>query len=219
MVTVRSGYFDRTDAGEVLAAAVADALGPDVPGSDIVVLGLPRGGIPVAAAVAGRLDATLDLLAVRKVGTPGHVELAIGAIASGGLVVLNDALVAQLGLRRQDVDHRLDIARRELDDQERRLRGDRPRPELDGKVVVLVDDGIATGATMRAAVLAVRTAAPRRIVVAVPVGPPDTCAEMALVADDVVCPLQPPGFAAVGQWYRDFSTTTDEDVLRVLPAR
>jgi putative phosphoribosyl transferase len=216
---VRSGFVDRTDAGEVLAAAVADALGPDVPGSTVVVLGLPRGGIPVAAPVARRLGATLDLLAVRKVGTPGHVELAIGAIASGGLVFINEPLVAQLGLRQRDVDTRLDVARRELDDQERRLRGDRPRPELEDRVVVLVDDGVATGATMRAAVLAVRTADPRCIVVAVPVGPPDTCAELAAVADDLVCPVQPPAFTAVGQWYRDFSTTTDEDVLRLLAAR
>jgi putative phosphoribosyl transferase len=219
MVTMRSGFVDRTDAGEVLGDAVADALGPDVPGSDVVVLGLPRGGVPVAAVVARRLGATLDLLAVRKVGTPGHVELAIGAIASGGLVFVNDSLVVQLGLRRRAVEDRLDVARRELDDQERRLRGDQPRPELGGRIVVVVDDGVATGATMRAAVLAVRTATPRRVVVAVPVGPPDTCAELATVADDLVCPLQPPAFAAVGQWYRDFSTTTDEDVLRLLAAR
>ena len=218
MVTMRSGFVDRTDAGEILADAVADALGPDVPGSDVVVLGLPHGGIPVAAVVARRLGATLDVLAVRKVGTPGHVELAIGAIASGGLVFVNDSLVAQLGLRRRAVEDRLDVARRELDDQERRLRGDRPRPELEGRAVILVDDGVATGATMRAAVLAVRTAKPRRVVVAVPVGPPDTCAELAAVADDLVCPVQPPAFAAVGQWYRDFSTTTDEDVLRILAA-
>jgi putative phosphoribosyl transferase len=216
---VRSGFVDRTDAGEVLAAAVADALGPEAAGSALVVLGLPRGGIPVAAVVARRLDATLDLLAVRKVGTPGHVELAIGAIASGGLVFINELLVAQLGLRRREVEARLDVARRELEDQERRLRGDRPRPDLEGRVVVLVDDGLATGATMRAAVLAVRTANPQRVVVAVPVGPPDTCAELAAVADDLVCPVQPPAFAAVGQWYRNFSTTTDEDVLRLLAAQ
>jgi putative phosphoribosyl transferase len=216
IVDMRSGFVDRADAGEVLAAAVADTLGADVPGSDVVVLGLPRGGIPVAAVVAGRLHATLDLLAVRKVGAPGHVELAIGAIASGGLVVVNDDLVAQLGLRRRALQDRLDVARRELDDQERRLRGDRPRPQLEDRVVVLVDDGVATGATMRAAVLAVRTTSPRRIVAAVPVGPPDTCAELAAVADDLVCPVQPPSFVAVGQWYRDFSTTTDADVLRLL---
>src|SRR5262249_58607747 len=136
----------------------------------------PRGGVPVAAPVARRLGAELDVLAVRKIGTPGHSELAIGAIASGGLVVHNEGLVAQLGLRRRAVERRVDQARDELLTQERRLRGDRPRPELAGRVVVLVDDGLATGATMRAAVLAVRTTTPRRIVVAVPVGPPDTCA-------------------------------------------
>jgi putative phosphoribosyl transferase len=156
------------------------------------------------------------MLAVRKVGTPGHVELAIGAVASGGLVVRNDVLVAQLGLRERAVERRVAIAKKELEAQERRLRGDRPRPVLADRIVVLVDDGLATGATMRAAVLAVRTAGPRRIVVAVPVGPPDTCAELATVADDVVCPMQPPDFMAVGQWYADFSTTTDDDVLRLL---
>lgn len=212
---MRSRYTDRADAGVRLADAVAASLGATVP-SDVIVLGLPRGGVPVAAPVAARLGATLDILAVRKVGTPGHVELAIGAIASGGLVVRNDVLVAQLGLRERAVARRLTVARKELDAQERRLRGDRPRPVLADRIVVLVDDGLATGATMRAAVLAVRTAGPRRIVVAVPVGPPDTCAELATVADDVVCPQQPPDFMAVGQWYVDFSTTTDDDVLRLL---
>jgi hypothetical protein len=127
IVDVRSGFVDRTDAGEVLADAVADALDPGVSGVDVVVLGLPRGGVPVAAVVARRLGAILDLLAVRKVGTPGHVELAIGAIASGQLVFINESLVAQLGLRQRDVEGRLEVARRELEDQERRLRGDRPR--------------------------------------------------------------------------------------------
>jgi len=212
---MRSRYVDRDDAGAQLADAVTTALGPAAP-ADVVVLGLPRGGVPVAARVAARLGAVLDILAVRKVGTPGHTELAIGAIASGGLVVRNDDLVAQLGLRDRAVERRVAVARKELEDQERRLRGDRPRPPLTGRIVVLVDDGLATGATMRAAVLAVRTAEPRRIVVAVPVGPPDACAELATVADDVVCPLQPPDFMAVGQWYVDFSTTTDDDVLRLL---
>ena len=212
---MRSRYTDRADAGARLADAVAASLGA-TDRSDVIVLGLPRGGVPVAAPVAARLGATLDILAVRKVGTPGHVELAIGAIASGGLVVRNDVLVAQLGLRERAVARRLTVARKELDAQERRLRGDRPRPVLADRIVVLVDDGLATGATMRAAVLAVRTAGPRRIVVAVPVGPPDTCAELATVADDVVCPLQPPDFMAVGQWYVDFSTTTDDDVLWLL---
>ena len=212
---MRSRFVDRVEAGRRLADAVAATLGPVAP-ADVIVLGLPRGGVPVAAPVAARLGATLDILAVRKVGTPGHTELAIGAIASGGLVVRNDDLVAQLGLRDRAVERRITIARQELDDQERRLRGDRPRPPLADRVVVLVDDGLATGATMRAAVLAVRTAGPRRVVVAVPVGPPDTCAELAAIADDVVCPVQPPEFMAVGQWYADFSTTTDDDVLRLL---
>lgn len=185
-------------------------------GGDVVVLALPRGGVPVAAAVADRLGAPLDVLTVRKVGTPGHVELALGAVASGGLVVLNDDLVARLGLGEGAVSARVDVARRELAERDRRLRGDRPAPELDGRTVVVVDDGLATGATMRAAVAAVRTASPQRVVVAVPVGPPDTVAELATEADDVICPLQPPDFAAVGQWYRDFGETTDADVVELL---
>jgi putative phosphoribosyl transferase len=212
---MRSRFVDRHDAGAHLADAVAVALGPTAP-ADVIVLGLPRGGVPVAAPVAARLGAPLDVLAVRKVGTPGHVELAIGAIASGGLVVRNADLVTQLGLGDRAVERRVAVARKELAGQERRLRGDRPPPALADRIVVLVDDGLATGATMRAAVLAVRTARPRRIVVAVPVGPPDTCADLATVADDVVCPMQPPDFMAVGQWYVDFSTTSDDDVLRLL---
>ena len=181
--------------------------------------GCRGGGVPVAAPVAHRLGAELDVLAVRKIGTPGHTELAIGAIASGGLVVRNDELIARLGVRRSAVEERLAVARDELAAQERRLRGDRPHPRLAGRTVVLVDDGLATGATMRAAVLAVRTAEPDRLVVAVPVGPPDTCAELAAVADDVVCPYQPADFVAVGQFYDDFRATTDTDVLQLLAAR
>ena len=207
-----SRYRSRVEAGRVLADDVAGR----VSAGRVVVLGLPRGGVPVAAEVAARLGAPLDVLTVRKIGTPGHVELAIGAMASGGLVVRNDDLIARLGLSAADVATRVEIARRELDDRDRRLRGDRPPPDLADAVVVLVDDGLATGATMRAAVGAVRSAGPAQVVVAVPVGPPDTVAELATLADEVVCPRQPPGFVAVGEWYRDFSATTDDEVIALL---
>jgi putative phosphoribosyl transferase len=207
-----SRYRSRVEAGRVLADDVARR----VSAGRVVVLGLPRGGVPVAAEVAARLGAPLDVLTVRKIGTPGHVELAIGAMASGGLVVRNDDLIARLGLSAADVATRVEIARRELDDRDRRLRGDRPPPDLADAVVVLVDDGLATGATMRAAVGAVRSAGPAQVVVAVPVGPPDTVAELATLADEVVCPRQPPGFVAVGEWYRDFSATTDDEVIALL---
>lgn len=207
-----SRYRSRADAGRILADDVAR----HVPAGPAIVLGLARGGVPVAAEVAARLEAPLDVLTVRKVGTPGHVELAIGAIASGGLVVRNDELIGRLGLSAADVEARIDVATRELADRDRRLRGDRPPPALADVIVVLVDDGLATGATMRAAVAAVRSAAPAWVVVAVPVGPPDTVEELAALADDVVCPQQPPDFVAVGEWYRDFGETTDAEVVTLL---
>ena len=208
-------YRSRRDAGR----ALADDVAARVPAGPVVVLGLARGGVPVAAEVAARLDAPLDVLTVRKIGTPGHVELAIGAMASGGLVVRNDGLIERLGLSDADVAARVAVARRELDERDARLRGDRPPPALTGVTVVLVDDGLATGATMRAAVAAVRTAEPAHVIVAVPVGPPDTVAELATEADDVVCPRQPPDFMAVGEWYREFGETTDAEVIALLTDR
>lgn len=209
-------FRDRDEAGGVLAEAVAAA----VPERDsVVVLGLARGGVPVAAPVAVRLGAPLDVLTVRKVGTPGHTELAIGAIASGGLVVRNDELIARLGLSDAAVTAQVRRAEQELADRDGRLRGDRPPPALSARTVVVVDDGLATGSTMRAAIAAVRSAGPNRIVVAVPVGPPDTVDELGALADAVVCPRQPDGFVAVGQWYRDFGETTDADVVALLSRR
>jgi predicted phosphoribosyltransferase len=207
-------YRDRADAGGVLADELGGHRFDDAP----VVLGLPRGGVPVAAPIADRLGGLLDVMTVRKIGAPHHVELAIGAVASGQLVVLNDDVIRQLGVRDRDVERQTAVALRELAEQERRFRAERPPPPLGGRTVVLVDDGLATGATMRAAVRAVRTATPAQVIVAVPVGPPDTCAEVAAIADELVCPLQPASFSAVGQWYLDFSATTDEDVLRLLGA-
>jgi predicted phosphoribosyltransferase len=210
-------FRDRADAGAVLADAVVEALGDDRPAGP-VVLGLPRGGVPVAAVVAVRTGGTLDVLAVRKVGAPHHHELAIGAVASGGLLVRNEEVIAHLGVSSDAFERRAAVARQELADQERRLRRGRPPVGLAGRVVIVVDDGLATGATMRVAVRAVRGAGPARVVVAVPVGSPDACAQLAEVADVVVCPHQPPDFSAVGSWYADFSATTDDDVLRLLAA-
>jgi predicted phosphoribosyltransferase len=208
------GYIDRRDAGMTLAPLVADAL-PER-GPDVLVLGLARGGVPVAAPIAATLDAELDVLVVRKIGAPGHEELAVGAIASGGATVRNDLLIAQLRLSPAAFERQAERARAELRDREVRLRGDQPFPALEDRAVVLVDDGLATGATMKAAVGAVREVRPRRVVVAVPVGAPDTCAELAALADDLICPLRPAGFHAVGQWYDDFHATTDQDVAQLL---
>jgi predicted phosphoribosyltransferase len=212
-------YRDRHDAGTVLAEHLAERMPPradDEPAP--IVLGLPRGGVPVAAPVARRLHASLDVLTVRKIGTPHHEELAIGAVASGGLRVLNDELIAHLRLSASVVEQRTELALRELEQRERRLRGDRPPVHVAGRTVVVVDDGLATGATMRAAVGALRSADTATVVVGVPVGAPDSCADLEALADLVVCPWRPVDFSAVGQWYDDFSATTDAEVIKLLAA-
>ncbi len=183
---------------------------------DVLVLGLPRGGVPVAAEVAGGLGAPLDVFVVRKLGVPGHDELAMGAIASGGVRVLNRAVVDGLDIEPAVIER---VAARELKELERRdtaYRDGRPPPDLAGKIVIVVDDGLATGATMRAAVSAVRAMGPARVVVAVPVGARRTCHELEEVADEVVCARMPATFQAVGQWYADFSPTTDAEIRRLL---
>jgi putative phosphoribosyl transferase len=180
--------------------------------NDVLVLALPRGGVPVAAEIAAAFGAELDLMIVRKLGAPGQPELAMGAIASGGVRVLNRDVITSLGI----TDHAIEeVARREQQELERRehaYRGARPRPAVAGRCVILVDDGVATGATMRAGIEALRRQKPAKLVVAVPVAPPDTVAQLRGVADDVVCLATPKVFWAIGQWYVEFSQLTDEDV-------
>jgi putative phosphoribosyl transferase len=207
----RRVYQDRRDAGEVLANELTSYRG-----QDLVVLALARGGVPVGRRVAHSLCAPLDVFLVRKLGVPQWEELAMGALASGGGVVINDNLVRSLGIGDEAI--RAAIAREtdELNRRERAYRGGRPAPDLAGKTVILVDDGIATGASMLAAVRAVRANNPARLVVAVPVGPPSACRDLAQEADDVVCAAMPPGFEAVGQVYADFHQVTDDEVRELL---
>lgn len=212
---MRERYVDRVDAGRRLGEALSRYAG--TPG--LVVLGLPRGGVPVAHEVAARLEAPLDVFVVRKLGVPGHEELALGAIASGGARVLNQEVVAVSGLSPREVE---EVSARELgtlERQEELYRGSRHPLDLRGATVILVDDGLATGATMRVAVQALRARGVARIVVAVPVAPRETCAVLAAEADEVMCARTPDPFTAVGLWYRDFSPVSDETVRALLGAR
>jgi putative phosphoribosyl transferase len=205
-------FRNRTDAGRSLARKLKKYA--DRP--DVIVLGLPRGGIPVAFEVARALHAPLDVFIVRKLGVPDQPELAMGAIASGGIRVLNNDVVQKL----RDADEVIEaVTSEEMEELERRehaYRGKRPAPNLEGKTVILVDDGLATGSTMRAAVAAIRQKAPARIVVAAPVGAERTCLEFEGEADEVICAQMPAPFFGVGQWYEDFSQTTDEEVRALL---
>lgn len=203
---------DRSEAGRTLAQKLGAYAGRD----DVVVLGLPRGGVPVAFEVARALDAPLDVFLVRKLGVPGHEELAMGAIASGGVRVLSEDVVRRLNLSPRAIEAVASAEQRELQRREREYRGDQPPPDVRGKTVILVDDGLATGATMRAAIAALRRQGPARIVVAVPVAAASTCEELRDIADEVVCAVTPEPFLAVGQWYHDFSQTTDEEVRELL---
>ena len=195
--------------------------------SDVLVLGLPRGGVPVAFEIAVALDAPLDVLVVRKLGLPGHEEFGIGAIASGGVRVVDESVLRAYGVDSRTLEEITEREQRELERRERRYRDDRPFPALQDRVVILVDDGLATGSTMRAAVAALRAEGPREIVVAVPVGAPETCSAMARLADDVVCLMTPEPFYAVGLWYENFDQTDDDEVhdlieraaMRAVPPR
>ena len=205
-------YRDRADAG----VRLAEHLGAYAGRPAVVVLGLPRGGMPVAAEVARALRAPLDVFCVRKLGVPGDEELAMGAIATGGVVVVNDRVIAELGVSERTLAEVAATERAELERRERAYRGDRAATPLAGRTVVLVDDGLATGASMRAAVRAVRAAGPGRVVVAVPVAAAETCRALETDADEVVCALVPEGFRSVGGWYEDFSATSDDEVRRCL---
>src|SRR3954463_14802975 len=205
-------FSDRNDAGRQLAeqlAAYADR-------PDVLVLALPRGGVPVAYEVARALHAPLDIFLVRKLGVPGHEELAMGAIATGGVRVLNEDVVENLRLTDEEIESVAVEESRELERRERAYRDDRPAPDVNGKTVILVDDGLATGSTMRAAAAALRQQKPARIVVAVPVSATETCNEYRMGVDQIVCAITPEPFHAVGQWYEDFSQTTDEEVRDLL---
>jgi len=205
-------YADRAEAGRMLG----EKLGARARDPTVCVLALPRGGVPVAAEVARRLDAPLDVLVVRKVGAPGQPELALGAIASGDILVMNDSLLHYFSGSDQEIAATIDRERIELARRERTYRGDREPVEVRDRTVILVDDGIATGATMRAAIRALRERRARRIVVAVPTAPVDACAVLRREADEVVCLDMPEPFIAVGRWYRDFGQTTDEEVRALL---
>lgn len=205
-------FLNRSKAGEQLAGELKQhANRPDV-----IVLALPRGGVPVGYEVARALNAPLDVFLVRKLGLPGQEELAMGAIATGGVRVINEEVVRYLEIPETVIGSAVDRELRELQRRERLYRGDRPFPDLKGRTVILVDDGLATGSSMRAAVAALKRIGPRKIVVAVPVAAPETCEDLKLIADEVVCAATPVKFIAVGAWYEDFSQTTDEEVRALL---
>ncbi len=203
-------YEDRRAAGRVLA----DALAPYRGRPDLLVLALPRGGVPVAYEVARALKAPLDVFVVRKLGFPGHEEYAMGAIASGGVRVMNP--MPGLPVTPEEVAAAVARELPELQRRERLYRGQRPAPELHGRTVIVIDDGLATGATMHAALLAIRQQQPARLVMAVPVGAADSCQALQAVADEVVCVATPEPFRAVGLWYRQFPQTSDDDVHTLL---
>ena len=208
-------FRDRDDAGRQLGRAVAEKFGRR---NDLIVLGLPRGGVPVAAHVAEALGAPLDVFIVRKLGVPGHEELAMGAIASGGVRVMNRDVLDYMPVPQKMIDAVAQREQRELERREREYRGARPPLEVRGKTVIVVDDGLATGSTMRAAVRALRKMDPQAVIVAVPVAAPSTCDEFRRegAVDDILCLRMPEPFQAVGLWYEDFAQTTDEEVHELL---
>jgi predicted phosphoribosyltransferase len=209
---IETVYRDRHDAGKRLAELLrAYAHRPDV-----LVLALPRGGVPVAYEVARALNAPLDVFIVRKLGVPGHEEFAMGAIASGGVRVLNDDVIHALHIPEQVVEAVATREQRELERRERLYRDGRPAPDVKGHTVILIDDGLATGATMRAALQALRQRGPARLIVAVPVAAPSTCLELRSEADDVICARTPDPFFGVGWWYQNFEQTSDEEVHNLL---
>ena len=209
---MRKPFADRADAGRVVARKLMAYAGRD----DVIVLALPRGGVPVAFEVAAALDAPLDVFLVRKLGAPGQEELAMGAIASGDVVVVNDEVINALKIPNEALEAKIVSERAELARRESIYRGDRPPLYVKERTVILVDDGLATGSTMRAAVAALRRQQPARIVVAVPIGAASTCAEIGAIADECICAVTPEPFRAVGLWYDDFAQTDDREVSDLL---
>src|SRR5438067_2487096 len=209
---MEGAFPNRSEAGLLLGVKLSKYAGRD----DVIVLGLLRGGVPVAYEVARALRVPLDVFIVRKLGVPGFEELAVGAIASGGVRVLNEEVANALPNRDEIIEAVTAKEKAELERREREYRDGRRSPEIRGRTVILIDDGLATGATMRAAVKALRQRGAAKIVVAVPVGPPDTCQEFAHDADEAICLSMPPFFQAVGQYYEDFSQTSDDDVRELL---
>jgi putative phosphoribosyl transferase len=203
---------NRRTAGQELAKL----LGTYQNRSDVVILALPRGGVPLGFEIAQALHAPLDLMLVRKLGTPNFPELAMGAIASGDIKVLNTRVVEAYNISTAEIDAVEQKERAELQRRERAYRGQHPYPQMQGKIVILVDDGLATGSTMRAAIDALRIQQPQKIVVAVPVAPPETIQALSQHADEIVCPLQPSYFSSIGEWYHDFSQVNDEQVIALL---
>ncbi len=203
---------DRVSAGQGLARALERYRGRE----DLLVLALPRGGVPVAYQIAEALEAALDLMIVRKLGTPGHKELAMGAIASGGAQVLNREIVDFLQITNDTIATVVQEERQELERREQTYRGDRPRPDIQDTCVILVDDGVATGATMRAAIEALRQQGPTEVIVAVPVAPPDAVEVLREEADEVICLETPEPFMAISRWYQDFPQVSDGEVRKLL---
>lgn len=207
-----SRFHDRRSAGRQLATHLASYANR----SDVIVLALPRGGVPIGFEVARALGVPLDVFVVRKLGVPGQEELAMGAVATGGTRVLDDEIIAAARVSASDIERITAMERAELERREHQYRGDRPWPALAGKTIILVDDGLATGSSMRAAVSALRPFGPARIVVAVPVAAPETCRAFREIADEIICMETPDPFQAVGIWYDDFSQTTDDEVHELL---
>lgn len=205
-------FQDRADAGRRLAKALSGYRDR----GDVFVLALPRGGVPVAFEVARGLGVELDVLNVRKLGTPGHEELAMGAVASGGVVFLNQPVIRGLGITQHAVEAAVERESQEVQRREKKFRGDRPFPDLCGRTAIVVDDGIATGSTVHAAIAALRQMQAGKIVIAVPVAAATTCEHLLQYADEVVCLLRPPNFYAIGEWYEDFDQLDDADVMTLL---
>jgi len=205
-------FQDRSDAGKKLA----DKLTIYANNPNAIVLGLPRGGIPVAYEIASKLNLPLDACLVRKLGVPGHPELAFGALSLGGTYALNDDVVNYQNISQSTIEESIAYQTREINRQNEYFRQNRPAPNLAGKIVILVDDGLATGATMRAAIAPIKKQSPKQIIVAVPVGPSETLGDIAPLVDEVVCLIVPTYFNAVGNWYTDFAQTTDDEVLNYL---